>query len=369
MVGDEKTFLFVVQPQRATGDASDSGITVLELPIGQAALREKVERFRRGIRTSGPLPEDWVRQSHELYDVLIGRAAKWVASSERVLISPDGPLHGVPFGALVTEGPSPGGTSRPRYWIERKPLHVVVSGTLYAELKKGRRPAAPVSLVAFGDPKYAAVSADQPESVTNVQVRSALRRGYSFAPLPGTRTEVETIAQIFQKQAQVYVGDQATEERAKSIAPNVRYVHFATHAFVDERSPVNSAIALTIPATPADGEDNGLLQAWEILEGRPIDADLVVLSACETALGKEMGGEGLMGLTRAFQYAGARSIVASLWSVADESTSELMKRFYGNLKAGRTKDAALRLAQLDLIRGASSQPFHWAAFQLVGDWR
>jgi CHAT domain-containing protein len=224
-----------------------------------------------------------------------------------------------------------------------------------------------VSLVAFGDPKYPALSGDQPETLANPEARSAARRGYSFAPLPGTRTEVQSIAELFPKQAAVYVGDHATEERAKAIGKEVRYIHFATHGFLDERVPLNSALALTIPGSPADGQDNGLLQAWEIFEGLRIDADLVVLSACETALGKEMGGEGLVGLTRAFQYAGAHSIVASLWSVADESTPELMKRFYGYLKAGRTKDEALRAAQIDALR--TSHPFHWAAFQLIGDWK
>ena len=83
-----------------------------------------------------------------------------------------------------------------------------------------------------------------------------------------------------------------------------------------------------------------------------------------------MGGEGLVGLTRAFQYAGARSILASLWKVEDQSTGELMKRFYGYLKAGKSKDEALRLAQIDLIHSPEfSQPVHWAAFQLIGDWR
>src|SRR6185369_12208084 len=99
--------------------------------------------------------------------------------------------------------------------------------------------------------------------------------------------------------------------------------------------------------------------------------DLVTLSACDTGLGKEMGGEGLIGLTRAFQYAGARSVLASLWSVADDSTADLMRRFYTYLKQGKSKDEALRLAQVDLIRGpkATSHPYHWAAFQLSGDWR
>ena len=94
------------------------------------------------------------------------------------------------------------------------------------------------------------------------------------------------------------------------------------------------------------------------------------LSACDTGLGKVRGGEGLMGLTWAFQYAGARSVVASLWSVSDESTGELMQRFYAYLKQGQSKDTALRSAQLDLLHDSQfSHPFHWASFQLVGDWR
>ncbi len=111
-----------------------------------------------------------------------------------------------------------------------------------------------------------------------------------------------------------------------------------------------------------------------------LDADLVVLSACETALGKEMAGEGILALTRAFQYAGSRSVLASLWSVADESTAELMRHFYANLEAGLAKDEALRAAQLAFIRGQReadgsraardlSDPFYWAAFQLYGDWK
>ena len=101
-----------------------------------------------------------------------------------------------------------------------------------------------------------------------------------------------------------------------------------------------------------------------------LDADLVTLSACDTGLGKVLGGEGLLGLTQAFRYAGARTVLASLWSVSDASTSELMRRFYGSLKQGQTKADALRSAQLDLLRDPElSHPFRWAAFVLVGDWR
>ena len=143
------------------------------------------------------------------------------------------------------------------------------------------------------------------------------------------------------------------------------------HGLLDERFPLDSGLALSLPAVMStNGGDNGLLQAWEIFDHVRIDADLVTLSACNTALGKEMGGEGLLGLTRAFHYAGARSVMASLWSVADDSTAELMTRFYGYLKAGKSKDQALQAAQRDLVRSERfAQPFHWAAFTLAGDWR
>src|SRR4029079_9510969 len=124
-------------------------------------------------------------------------------------------------------------------------------------------------------------------------------------------------------------------------------------------------------ATPArdDPGDNGMLQAWEIFERLRLDADLVTLSACGTGLGREAAGEGLIGLTRAFQYAGARSVLASLWAVSDRSTAALMPRFYDRLRAGVPKDVALAEAQRELLHGHEfSHPYSWAAFELNGDW-
>jgi len=194
--------------------------------------------------------------------------------------------------------------------------------------------------------------------------------GWTLAPLPSTRKEVEAIASLYPK-SHVYLGREATEERAKSLGTDSGLIHFACHGLLDERFPLNSALALTLPEHPAEGQENGLLQAWEIFESMHLDADLVTLSACDTALGKEMGGEGLVGLTRAFQYAGARSVLASLWGVADYSTARFMERFYRYLLDGKPKDEALRAAQIDQIRekGGSSHPFFWAAFELNGDWR
>jgi CHAT domain-containing protein len=126
-----------------------------------------------------------------------------------------------------------------------------------------------------------------------------------------------------------------------------------------------------------------LLQAWEIFERLRFDADLVVLSACDSGLGKELGGEGLLGLTQAFLYAGAPSVVASLWKVADRSTGEFMVRFYHHLREGMTQDEALRAAQMEFLRSPIqsrgsqghpiernwSAPYFWAGFQVYGDWR
>jgi CHAT domain-containing protein len=222
-------------------------------------------------------------------------------------------------------------------------------------------------------------------------VRAAGERGYDLGALRFARSEVSAITRLYPTRSVAYVGAEASERRAKSLPPDVRYLHFACHGLLDEWLPLNSALALS--ATDEAGGDNGLLQAWEIFESVRLHADLVTLSACQTALGKETEGEGLVGLTRAFQYAGARSVLASLWSVSDRSTARLMERFYSHLKAGLRKDEALRRAQLDLIRakpgsdgagetrgigglsatiGAkpdATHPFHWAGFELFGDWR
>ena len=116
-----------------------------------------------------------------------------------------------------------------------------------------------------------------------------------------------------------------------------------------------------------DGQENGLLQAWEILERMHIDAELVTLSSCESALGRDMRGEGLIGLSRAFQHAGAASVLASLWAVSDRSTAEWMRHFYTALARGSRRDEAVQAAQVEMRRQAAyGHPFHWAAFQLSG---
>jgi CHAT domain-containing protein len=141
---------------------------------------------------------------------------------------------------------------------------------------------------------------------------------------------------------------------------------------LDDARPLDSGLLLAPAGVGGGPSADGLLQAWEIVEALRLDADLVALSACETALGSDVPGEGIMGLASAFQYAGAQAVLASLWKVSDASTAALMERLYRHLAAGRPAVQALQAAQVELIRGPAggeddrTHPFHWAAFQING---
>jgi CHAT domain-containing protein len=157
---------------------------------------------------------------------------------------------------------------------------------------------------------------------------------------------------------------EASEANVVALARDGRFVHFAVHGLVDHRAPLDSALVLS-PSGAADAGDDGVLHAWEIFERVRLDTDLVTLSACDSAAGAERAGEGIIGLTRAFQYAGARTVLASLWSVGDTFAGPFMKSFYAAWARGESKADALRSAQRDAIR-RGQRPWRWAAFQLYG---
>ncbi len=315
---------------------------------------------------SSPKPP---RRGAELGELLLGPARELIAASDRLVLLPDGPLWLLPFAALADP-------SEPaRLLVERRAVSLAPSATVLSQLRRRPDRAADARLAAFGDPVY-------PRRPSEVRRGSA-----TLEPLPGTRVEVQELAKLFGAgKAEVYLGTEATEERAKALGARPSVVHFAAHGIVDERFPLESAVALTAPderglSLPVP-RDNGLLQAWEILERVRLDADLVTLSACQSALGQQVTGEGIVGLTRAFQYAGARTVLASVWAVEDESTAALMKRLHQHLLSGESADEALRKAQLSLASGPLTverngeqvevdftHPFYWAPFTLIGDWR
>jgi len=371
-VGDQGSHLFVVEEGR-------TGLQVVALEIDSAELRSLVQRFRVLIQSPASDADEIARLALRLGDTLLAPVTPALTRARRLVIVPDGPLHLLPFAALrlSPDRLSPDRDDE-RFLVELKPLSVVVSATLLAELKRARRPSRPQKVVAFADPSYPEVAG----SGTPLAV-AALRSGVSLRPLPATRREAESLRSLYGPGTVTWLGDEATEERVKSVDGSASILHLAAHGLVSERLPLESAIALAVPGVPTQTGDNGLLQAWEVLEQVRIDADLVTLSACATALGKEVTGEGIVGLTRAFQYAGARTVLASLWAVADDSTAEMMDRLYRRLHAGKATDEALRAAQLELLSAPlrlpsgdgetreldARHPFHWAAFQVSGDWR
>lgn len=342
------------------------GITAHRLDADADAIRSDVETLRRAIERKSVRPEVRERLATELSRKLFGDAARRIAGAGRLVLFPDGPLWMLPF-AVLPDPARPG-----RLLLEDHPLVLAPSATVLAQLMKERRPRG-TSLVAFGDPVY-------PEAGV-----SSERGTMPLRALPGTRREVESIARLYGSKAVTHLGAEANEEAVRAMAGGDRrppaVIHFAAHAVVDESRPLASAVVLSRKGDGDDPSRDGRLEAGELFEGLRFDCDLVVLSACETALGREEAGEGILGLTRGFQYAGARSVLASLWTVSDESTGLLMKRFHAGFDAGLGRDEALRQAQLALLRGATdvgrdgaagspdaSHPFHWAGFELFGDW-
>jgi CHAT domain-containing protein len=215
--------------------------------------------------------------------------------------------------------------------------------------------------VGFADPAVAAVSPAPPTRSASLSPEQELPR------LPGTRDEVRAIADLYpREQVALYIGDLATEENVKSnpLLESVPRIHFATHGLFYEDHPERSALVLTPPG-PGSHED-GYLRVDEIFNLK-LGANLLVLSACETGRGKEVRGEGLVGLTRAFLYAGARSLVVSLWPVQDTTTPELMVGFYSHLAPGHSKAEALRQTKLKRIAEGRAHPYYWAPFILAGD--
>ena len=354
------------------------GLEVHREKVDYRGLPLQIRQFNRQVH-EGQVAEPYEELSSWLYDRLLEPISGPINQAERVVILPDLTLHYLPFSAILR----PNG----QYVAEWKPIHVAPSASIYARMQQNRPVNENVySLVAFGDPDYPLASDQRAANVPSI-VRSAEKRGIfdGLTKLPYTEHEVRGIQKLFpEDKIRVHLYDNAREENVKADIAKGRIVHFATHGVSFNGSPDDSFLALTIPKDES-AADNGIFQAWE-LRHHPINADLVVLSACQTALGEHVAGEGLLSLSRAFQKAGARTVVASLWSVADASTSELMIRFYTHLQNGHTKDVALQKAQIDLIRSSEtkiktidedgnpverdfSAPFHWAAFQVYGDWK
>ena len=308
-------------------------------------------------------------QSQPLYEKLFQPLETHLTAARKLIIVPDGVLAYLPFETLLSH-PKRGAST---FLLERFAISYAPSASALAALRTLRpNGVAGTGFLAFGDPVYAKAETEPVPTSPTDPTNPTNGRGPDLRQLPYTRNEVNAIAALFPtNERRVLLGAEAQEANVKSEPlSRYRYVHFATHALVDEEFPARSAIVLSTPANEPnkDKREDGALQMAEVMRLQ-LNADLVTLSACRTGLGRVLYGEGMIGLTRAFLYAGAESVVVSLWNVNDIATAALMKSFYKNLKQGMNKDDALRQAKLALLHGqkpAWRHPYYWAPFVLVG---
>jgi CHAT domain-containing protein/tetratricopeptide (TPR) repeat protein len=347
----------------------------------RATIEAAVQRLRAALVDPTPAGDrGLVAASVALHDLVLAPLRDQLRGKRELYLVPDGALHLVPFEALVQRQP-PGdaaaGDAAARaafladlpYALDGVHVRYGPSATVLAVLQgqRGRRTAPPpADLLAIGAPSFDAAPAEDttPDADGGVDpggVRSGL------VPLPHTGAEIDAIGALFAPERRTLLRGAAARERTlvePGYLQRYRILHFATHGLVDARRPERSSLALAFPQDPSE---DGALQASEIYQLR-LDADVVVLSACETGLGQNVRGEGVLGLPRAFLFAGASSVVVSLWSVADRSTSEFMQAFYRDLVQRRLPPAAaLAEARRALRRDARfAHPFYWAPFVVIG---
>ena len=298
---------------------SRSGVGAVKLNAKN--INQSIHDFRNALMK--PKSRAYKKLGFKLYSQLISPVVKQI-KTKNITFVPHGALHYLPFSALNTpEG----------HLIDTYNIRVLPSASVMNFLNKKSN--AKGSLLALGNPDLNDEKLD----------------------LPGAQKEAISITRK-QKGAKLLLRDKATETAVKQYGSNYKYLHFASHGVFDPDKPLQSGLLLS-----KDASNDGNLTVGE-LYNLNLNADLVTLSACETALGKVANGDDVVGFTRGFLYAGAKSIVSSLWKVDDDATNKLMQSFYTNLK--RTdKRSALRTAQLS-VKKQYSHPYYWAAFQITG---
>jgi CHAT domain-containing protein/tetratricopeptide (TPR) repeat protein len=311
----------------------------------------------------------------------IGDELRGAWRQKRLAIVTSGALEYVPFAALITPA-SADAPAEPRWLGADHEIVTLPSASVLALLRAdhARRPPSR-ELAVIADPVYAATDPRVGPRRAPVGLSAQRHDGPDPGGAPGARRELSrlvfsreearALAALAGRTQTVEALDfRASPDMMRSAAvAGARVVHVATHGILDADRPERSGLVLSLVDADGRGRD-GILRLNDIF-GLSLSAELVVLSGCETGLGRQMRGEGLVGLTRAFMYAGAPRVVSSLWAVDDQATALLMSRFYRHmLKDGRRPAAALRAAQIDLAGDPRwSAPYFWAGFVLHGDWR
>jgi CHAT domain-containing protein len=352
IVTDENAHLFVL-----TKDApAQPTLNTYTVKIERKSLAEKVERFRRRMENRD---YDFQKLSHELYDLLIKPAQKQLRNRTTLIISPDNVLWDLPFQVLLSQ--------ESRYLIEEAAISYAPSLSVLREMHLARRnKKAPTrtSLLALGNPELGKQS---------IETSKFVKMDADLQPLPEAATQVQTLGRLYGPTfSKVYTGSSAREDLVKEQSSRYRILHLATHGILNDVSPMYSHVLLS--QTPGKDDEDGLLEAWEMMN-LDLKADLVALSACETARGRVGKGEGVIGMTWALFVAGCPRTVVSQWKVEASSTTALMvefhKRFktrYGSPQSAVSTAEAMRQAALKVMRKPKyAHPFYWGGFVVVGD--
>ncbi|MBB6048686.1 CHAT domain-containing tetratricopeptide repeat protein [Armatimonas rosea] len=405
VLSQEKLALFVV---------TSKGVNAFILPIVYKSLVSKATALRSACADPR---KDYKPLATELHKLLLAPAAKQLTGVKRLVICPDGALWDVPFQALLMNG---------QFLAQRYEISYAYSATgVQAALTvKADRKQPTQTLLAIANPDFGSTKRfgdldnlpgqrpidtpsrpidtpsrpidtpsrpidtpsrpidtpsrpiDTPSRPIDTPSRpidspsrafDSVSRGKAIVALPGTQREADALKKLFPT-ATLMTGSAAQEGRAKLEASKYKYLHFATHGFFNDASPLLSSLVLAQPSSGS--KDDGFLTAREIFD-LDLSAEMVVLSACNTARGVQRTGDGVIGLTWALFVAGCPTQVVSQWAVDDASTATLMAGFYSNLATKKQgKGAALRQAALTLLQSQKhAHPYYWAPFVLMGDWR
>jgi CHAT domain-containing protein/Tfp pilus assembly protein PilF len=395
VLGEKHSYLFavtatsfdsyVLPPRTAIVDAASQVydfLTARDRPVAHESPFQRRDRVRRA-------DAELLDRARTLSRMVLHPVAGQLAKKKLLVIS-DGALQYIPFGVLPA--PSPGESGLSGALIERHEVVSLPSASVLLELRRAasRHQLPPGQVAILADPVFdsndgrvgradGAVGA-RPD-IDRLSPRSSERLMRSIADvgwpasglrrLPSTRREAQTILSLAERDRGMSALDfQASREVATGPElAKYRVVHFATHSLVDSKHPELSGLVLSM-VDPQGHPRNGYLDLQDIYNLN-LRAELVVLSACQTALGKEINEEGLIGLTRGFMYAGAARVIASLWKVDDAATMELMSRFYKLMwKKQMRPAAALQQAQIQMSKEPEwASPYYWAGFQIQGDWK
>jgi CHAT domain-containing protein len=314
VVTDEETFLFALTKDLRSD--SQVGVEVASIRINRRELSQLVEKYRNLVSSNHP----GFRQSgRELYDLLVTPGERYLKNRSGLVIVPDGPLWNLPFQALQTPDD--------KYLLELFAIDYAPSIQVLVEMRKRSQGLQSSALKMNGQGAGSPTTAPVLYAVGNPAIRGAMlvgvqRRNTAFIPLPETEREVQALAEDVygNERSVIRIGAAAREDVVKAEIGKYSVLHFATHGVFNDQNPLYSYILL---ASSSDARGDGILEAWELM-GMNLKAELVVLSACETARGRVGDGEGLIGMTWALFVAGVPTTVASQWKVPSISTSKLM---------------------------------------------